>query len=95
VQLKESIDAVLADRATPDEARKARDLLTAVGLPDPQHLPLPPGEWVNRVAAGKTKRYLEQQWQYQDDDQGTQFWWHRSHEQAVLSLLAKPLPWGR
>jgi len=95
VQLKESMDAVLADRATTDEARKARDLLTAVGLPDPQHLPLPPSEWANRTAAEKTKRYLEQQWQQQDDDQGAQFWWHRSHEQAVLNLLAKPLPWGR
>jgi len=95
VQLKESMDAVLADRATTDEARKARDLLTAVGLPDPQHLPLPPSEWTNRVAAEKTKRYLDQQWQQQDDDQGAQFWWHRSHAQAVLKLLAKPLPWGR
>jgi hypothetical protein len=95
VQLKESMDAVLADRATTDEARRARNLLTAVGLPDPQHLPLPPSEWANRVAAGKTKRYLEQQWQQQADNQGTQFWWHRSHAQAVLNLLAKPLPWGR
>jgi len=95
VQLKESMDAVLADRATTDEARKARNLLTAVGLPDPQHLPLPPSEWANRVAAEKTKRYLDQQWQQQDDDHGAQFWWHRSHAQAVLKLLAKPLPWGR
>jgi len=95
VQLKESIDAVLADRATTDEARLARNLLTAVGLPDPQHLPLPPGEWINRTAAEKTKRNLDQQWQQQNDDQGTQFWWHRSHAKAVLDLLAKPLPWGR
>jgi len=95
VQLKESMDAVLADRATTDEARKARNLLTAVGLPDSQHLPLPPSEWANRIAAEKTKRYLDHQWQQQDDDHGAQFWWHRSHAQAVLKLLAKPLPWGR
>jgi len=94
VQLKESMDAVLADRATTDEARKARDLLTAVGLPDPQHLPLPPSEWANRTAAEKTKRYLDYQWQ-QQDDRGIEFWWHRAHAQAVLNLLAKPLPWGR
>jgi len=63
-------------------------------LPDPQHLPLPPGEWANRTAAEKTKRYLDYQWQ-QQDDRGIEFWWHRSHAQAVLNLLAKPLPWGR
>jgi len=94
-QLKETIDAVLDDRTATDEASKARDLLTAVGLPDPEHLPLPPGEWGNRTAAGKTQRYIELQWQQQDDDHGTQFWWHRSHSEAVLKLLDKPFPWSR
>jgi len=93
-QLTASTEAVLADRATTDEERKARDLLTAVGLPDLEHLPLPPSEWTNRTAAARTKRYLKQQWKQQDDTCGTQFWWHRSHSETVLKMLDKFLAWN-